>query len=62
MPLLLQLLRRIGFQRSGCLTEYRDSGPYSCTVIVGRMRTRVQNALHAIVLAHGVRRAHVVES
>src|SRR3989449_11590057 len=30
---------------------------YSCTAISG---TRVQNALHAIVLAHGVRRGHTL--
>jgi transposase len=40
-------------------TEYRDLRfllPHRHQWV--RMRTRVQNALHAIVLAHGVRRGH----
>jgi hypothetical protein len=36
-------------------------GPYSCTRHQWvRMRTRVQNALHAIATGHGVRRGHTL--
>ena len=62
--LLLQLLAEDRFPAIWMpSTEYRDLR----SLLLHRhqwvrMRTRVQNALHAIVLAHGVRRPHTVES
>ena len=54
--------RRIGFRRSGCR---RPSFGISRALLLHRhqwvrMRTRVQNALHAIAMAHGVRRGHTL--
>jgi transposase len=60
--LLLQLLAEGRFPAIWMpSTEYRDLR----SLLLHRhqwvrMRTRVQNALHAIVLAHGVRRGHMV--
>ena len=60
--LLLQLLTEDGSPRSGCRhPEYRDLR----SLLLHRhqwvrLRTRVQNALHAIALAHGVRRGHAL--
>jgi hypothetical protein len=48
---------RIGFRRSGCRRRsFAICGRSFCRHQWVRMRTRVQNALHAIALAHAVRR------
>ena len=60
--LLLQLLAEDRFPASWMpSTEYRDLRSLLLHRHQGvRMRTRVRNALHAIVLAHGVRRGHTL--